>query len=60
MGQIDFVVHAVAFSDKSELSGEYLNTSRENFLKSILISVFFHRSSKRSFKDNERKRVCLL
>ena len=25
-GQIDFVVHAVAFSDKSELSGEYLNT----------------------------------
>ena len=30
-GQIDFVVHAIAFSDKSELSGEYLNTSRENF-----------------------------
>ena len=30
-GQIDFVVHAVAFSDKSELSGEYLNTTRENF-----------------------------
>ena len=26
-GQIDFVVHAVAFSDKSELSGEYLDTS---------------------------------
>ena len=36
--QIDFVVHAVAFSDKSELSGEYLNTSRENFLRSMLIS----------------------
>ena len=30
-GEIDFVVHAVAFSDKSELSGEYLNASRENF-----------------------------
>ena len=30
-GEIDFVVHAVAFSDKSELSGEYLNTTRENF-----------------------------
>ena len=30
-GKIDFVVHAVAFSDKSELSGEYLNTTRENF-----------------------------
>jgi len=39
-GQIDFVVHAVAFSDKSELSGEYLNTSRENFLRSMLISCF--------------------
>ena len=39
-GQIDFVVHAVAFSDKSELSGQYLNTSRDNFLKSMLISCF--------------------
>ena len=39
-GQIDFVVHAVAFSDKSELSGEYLNTTRENFLRSMLISCF--------------------
>ena len=33
-------MHAVAFSDKSELSGEYLNTSRENFLRSMLISCF--------------------
>ena len=40
-GQIDFVVHAVAFSDKSELSGEYLNTSRENFLRSMLNFMFF-------------------
>ena len=39
-GEIDFVVHAIAFSDKSELSGEYLSTSRENFLKSMLISCF--------------------
>ena len=39
-GQIDFVVHAIAFSDKSELSGEYLNTARENFLRSMLISCF--------------------
>ena len=30
-GEIDLVVHAIAFSDKSELSGEYLNTTRENF-----------------------------
>ena len=39
-GSIDFIVHAVAFSDKSELTGEYLNTPRENFLRSMLISCF--------------------
>ena len=39
-GELDFVVHAIAFSDRSELSGEYLNTTRENFLKSMLISCF--------------------
>ena len=39
-GEIDFIVHAIAFSDKSELSGEYLNTTRENFLRSMLISCF--------------------
>jgi len=39
-GSLDFVVHAIAFSDRSELSGEYINTSRENFLKSMLISCF--------------------
>tara|TARA_B100000029_G_scaffold467787_1_gene504265 strand:+ start:506 stop:1291 length:786 start_codon:yes stop_codon:yes gene_type:complete len=39
-GKLDFIVHAIAFSDRSELTGEYLNTSRENFLKSMLISCF--------------------
>ena len=39
-GQIDFVVHAIAFSDRAELAGEYLNTTRKNFLKSMLISCF--------------------
>ena len=37
---LDFVVHAIAFSDRSELSGEYLNTSRDNFVKSMIISCF--------------------
>ena len=37
---LDFVVHAIAFSDRSELLGEYINTSRENFAKSMLISCF--------------------
>ena len=39
-GQIDFVVHAIAFSDRAELSGQYIDTSRENFTKSMLISCF--------------------
>ena len=39
-GNLDFVVHAIAFSDRSELSGDYIDTSRENLLKSMLISCF--------------------
>ena len=39
-GQIDFVVHAIAFSDRAELSGLYIDTSRENFTKSMLVSCF--------------------
>ena len=39
-GYLDFIVHAIAFSDRSELSGEYINTSRDNFLKSMLVSCF--------------------
>lgn len=37
---IDFVVHAIAFSDKSELTGRFLNTSRANFKNSMDISAF--------------------
>lgn len=37
---IDFVVHAIAYSDKSELSGRFLNTSRTNFKHSMDISVY--------------------
>lgn len=39
-GKIDFVVHAIAFSDKDELTGRYVNTTRENFLRTMDISVF--------------------
>ena len=39
-GQLDFIVHAIAFSDRAELSGEYINTSRDNFTKSMLVSCF--------------------
>ena len=39
-GRLDFVVHAIAFSDKSELRGRYADTSRENFARTMLISCF--------------------
>jgi len=39
-GSIDFVVHAIGYSDKNELSGQYLNTSRANFNMSMDISVY--------------------
>ncbi|NQV99094.1 MAG: enoyl-ACP reductase, partial [Rhodospirillales bacterium] len=38
--KIDFVVHAIAYSDKDELKGRYLNTSRRNFLKTMDISCY--------------------
>jgi enoyl-[acyl-carrier protein] reductase I len=39
-GQLDFIVHAVAFSDKNELKGRYADTTRENFSRTMLISCF--------------------
>ncbi|MCA1489597.1 MULTISPECIES: enoyl-ACP reductase FabI [Sinorhizobium/Ensifer group] len=39
-GKIDFVVHAVAFSDKDELTGRYVDTSRDNFARTMDISVY--------------------
>ena len=38
--KVDFVVHAVGFSNKQELRGAYFNTSRENFKQTMLISAF--------------------
>ena len=37
---IDFVVHAIAFSDKNELKGRYANTTRDNFTHTMVISCF--------------------
>jgi enoyl-[acyl-carrier protein] reductase I len=39
-GSLDFVVHAIAYSDKEELKGKYVDTSRANFLRSLDISCF--------------------
>ena len=39
-GKIDFLVHAIAFSDKEELKGKYIETSRKNFLQTMDISCY--------------------
>jgi enoyl-[acyl-carrier protein] reductase I len=39
-GGLDFVVHAIAYSDKTELDGRYVDTSQENFSKTLLISCY--------------------
>ncbi|WP_099865199.1 enoyl-ACP reductase FabI [Pararhizobium haloflavum] len=39
-GTIDFIVHAIAFSDKDELTGRYLETSRTNFARTMDVSVY--------------------
>jgi enoyl-[acyl-carrier protein] reductase I len=47
-GTLDFVIHAIAFSDKNELTGRFVNTTRGNFLNSLNISCF-------SFMDVARR-----
>jgi enoyl-[acyl-carrier protein] reductase I len=39
-GDLDFVIHAIAYSDKEELKGRYVDTSLDNFLKSMHISCY--------------------
>src|SRR3954453_21258452 len=39
-GSLDFVVHAIAFSDKKELDGRYVDTTPENFSRTLLISCY--------------------
>ncbi len=48
-GKLDFLVHAIAFSDKNQLTGRYADTTRENFLHTMLISCFsFTEAAKRA------------
>jgi enoyl-[acyl-carrier protein] reductase I len=48
-GTLDFLVHAIAFSDKNELKGHYADTTRENFQRTMLISCFaFTEAAKRA------------
>jgi enoyl-[acyl-carrier protein] reductase I len=48
-GNLDFLVHAVAFSDRTQLTGRYADVTRENFLRTTLISCFaFTEAAKRA------------
>ena len=52
-GRLDFVVHAIAFSDKDQLNGRYVDTTRDNFLRTMEISCF-------SFTDVCRRAAALM
>ena len=52
-GSLDFVVHAIAYSDKNELTGRFINTTKGNFLNSLNISCF-------SFIDIARRAEALM
>jgi enoyl-[acyl-carrier protein] reductase I len=52
-GRMDFLIHAIAFSDKAELTGRFINTSRANFQNSLTISCF-------SFIDVARRAAALM
>src|SRR5581483_3472297 len=48
-GTMDFLVHAIGFSDKNELKGRYADTTRENFKRTMVISCFsFTEAAKRA------------
>jgi enoyl-[acyl-carrier protein] reductase I len=52
-GRLDFLVHAIAFSDRNELKGRYADTSRKNFIRTMLISCF-------SFTEVARRAAALM
>jgi len=50
-GKIDFIIHAIAYSDKNELQGRYVDTTLDNFLKTMHISCYSFTSVMRRAKD---------
>ena len=60
MGKLDFLVHAVAFSDKEELKGGYVDTSKENFLKTMEISCYSFTALIKSALPHLNKKASLL
>jgi len=52
-GAIDFLVHAIAYSDRAELTGKYVDTTQDNFVQTMLISCY-------SFTDLARRAAALM
>jgi enoyl-[acyl-carrier protein] reductase I len=52
-GRLDFLVHAIAYSDRAELKGSYAETTRENFIRTMVISCF-------SFTEVARRAAALM
>src|ERR1700724_3850180 len=52
-GTLDFLVHAIAFSDKTQLAGRYADTTRENFIRTMVVSCF-------SFTEASRRAAALM
>ena len=52
-GKLDFVLHAIAYSDKEELKGQYVDTTRDNFERTMDISVY-------SFTEITRKATAMM
>ncbi len=52
-GKLDFIVHAIAFSDKNELKGRFVDTTRDNFVNTMLISCY-------SFVDVSKRAAALM
>ena len=56
-GRLDFVVHAIAFSDKEELKGRYVDTTQANFQRSLTISCYsFTDIARRAAAADDRRR----
>lgn len=60
LGDLDFIVHAVAYADRDELKGAYYETSRENFLNALDISCYSFTRLVRCFRDQLNPEASLL
>ena len=55
-GELDFLVHSIAYSDKNELKGLYADTSRENFIRTMVISSFSFTEAREARRGDDEER----